>query len=124
MIAIAATAILTYSCKKTMVPEEMNAATAVQNDAAESAGAGSGVYVSAADTGAAIKNLHLYSFLSFQNIVPSEYASNAKDGNGILYNKATDELYKLRRKNKTLYVFSNASSLTDHPIPSRLITDN
>ena len=26
MIAIAATAILTYSCKKTMVPEEMNAA--------------------------------------------------------------------------------------------------
>ncbi len=122
VLAVSALALAVISCKKSVVPEET--ATFTQSEEIRETGVGSGVYVSAADTAAAVKNLHLYSFLSFREVVPAEYNSNAKDGNGILYNKLTDEVYQLSRKNKTLYVFSNASNLTDPPVPSRTITDN
>lgn len=109
------------SCKKNIV-EEQSLQDESLFEKAESAG-NSGLFVSAADTAAAVKNLYYYDATDPKNIMENAYASGAKDGNGVWYNQKTDEVYQLSRKNKTIYVFPNASSLTDPPVASRTIND-
>lgn len=109
------------SCKKNIVQEQ-----SLQDESLfekSEAASNSGLFVSAADTAAAVKNLYYYDATDPKNIMENAYASGAKDGNGVWYNKKTDEVYQLSRKNKTIYVFSNASSLTDPPVASRTLSD-
>lgn len=112
------------SCKKTNVTESLNAANTSQSDDLLAGREKTGLYASAADTAAAVNNLYLYNIAATQIQEKMQYATNAKDGNGVFYNKLTDELYQLSRKNKTLYVFANASSMSGAPSPSRSFTDN
>ncbi len=108
------------SCSKSEMNEVVTPETASTEKVT---GMSKGLFVSAADTAAATRNLWFYGLTPPEMIDSTSYASNAKDGNGIFYFSAKDELYQLGRRDKTVYVFENASSLSQTPIPARTITD-
>ena len=111
------------ACKKTIVSDSKQASGVVQNDDLLAGREKSGLFLSAADTAAAVNNLYLYKIAATQIQEQMQYTTNAKDGNGVYYNQATDEVYQLGRKNKTLYVFANASTMSGTPTASRTFTD-
>ncbi|MEP7319442.1 MAG: hypothetical protein ABI921_11900 [Panacibacter sp.] len=112
------------ACKKTNVSEPQASAAATSGEDLIAAANKVDIYVSAADTAAAVNNLYLYGAASHDILQENTYNTGAKDGNGVYYNVATDELYQLSRKNKTLYVFANASAMSSTPIPARTFTDS
>ncbi len=120
-VAFGSVAIFAVACQKTNLTP--GAAASAQSEEAIAASLRGGLYASAADTAAAVNNLYMYNNVNNQLQFTMQYATNAKDGNGVYYNKTTDEIYQLSRKNKTVYVFSNASTMSGTPIPSRTITD-
>ncbi len=110
---------LSVGCKKTALNEQSASSSIDESQTAVI----QTLFVSAADTGAAVNNLWRYNFLAAAQLDSTAFASNAKDGNGVYYCKSKDELYQVSRKNKTVYVFSNASNLTNPLVPSRSFTD-
>lgn len=112
------------SCKKTVANEPQASITAAASEDLIAAANKVDIYVSAADTAAAVNNLYLYGAASHDILQENTYATNAKDGNGIYYNIATDEIYQLSRKSKTVYVFAGASTMSSNPTPARTFTDS
>ena len=119
-VALGAVAAFGISCTKTNVNEP---AAASQSDDQAAAGTRGGLFASAADTAAAVNNLYFFQSVSGQLQQTMQYATNAKDGNGVFYNYQTDEFYQVSRKNKTIYVFAGASTMGGTPAPSRTIVD-
>lgn len=119
-VVFCSVAVFMVACKKTTLTPGTEAA---QNEEAAVSSLRGGLYASAADTAAAANNLYMYNSIDNMLQFTMQYATNAKDGNGVYYNSATDELYQLSRKNKTVYIFSNASSMSGTPVPSRTFTD-
>lgn len=123
-VAVATLSLVVASCEKNNFNEEGPAVSTSQTDEALAWYAMQGLYVSAADTAAATDNLYKYSLGSGQTIITQQFTSGAKDGNGVLYNRYTDEVFQLSRQKKTLYVFSNGRNLSNPPMIARSFTDS
>lgn len=124
MACILASATLISSCQKSGLDELTSENLADANVSKTSVHESNGLYVSAADTAAATKNLFLYITSPDYMVDSASYRTEAKDGNGVFYYSAKKELYQLSRAKKTIYVFDDAAALAENPIPARTITDN
>lgn len=123
VITITGSAVLITGCQKNNLNEEGAAVVAEQNDEIMLNRAMEGMYVSAADTAAAVDNLYKYGLKDARTVTTMQFTSGAKDGNGVLYNRKTDEVYQLSRLKRTLYVFANGSNMSNPPTLVRSFTD-
>lgn len=123
-IAITSLTVLAISCQKNNLKAEAPAAVASQSDELTALSAMQGIYVSAADTAAATDNLYKYGLQNYQTVVSRQFTTGAKDGNGVLYNRNTDEVFQLSRAKKTLYVFANGFDMSNPPSLVRSFTDS
>lgn len=124
VIAITTLSVLATSCQKNNFKEEAPAAVASQSDELTALSAMQGIFVSAADTAAATDNLYKYGLQNYQTVTSQQFTTGAKDGNGVLYNRSTDEVFQLSRAKKTLYVFANGSNMSNPPSLVRSFTDS
>ncbi|MBG9376609.1 hypothetical protein I5907_10210 [Panacibacter sp. DH6] len=123
-ICVASSSFMLTSCQKNNFKEEVPPAVAAeQSDELSAKSAMQGLFVSAADTAASVDNLYKYGLLNYQTVLMSQFTTGAKDGNGVLYNKKTDEVFQLSRQKKTLYVFANGSDMSNPPTLVRSFTD-
>lgn len=113
--------IATTGCQKNL--KDNAPANALQTEESVAISTMKGLIVSAADTAAAVNNLYYYYFQDYQNILERSLTSGAKDGNGVLYNHNTKEVFQLSRKNKTLYVFADGNNLLNPLNMVRSFTD-
>lgn len=123
-VAITTLSIFAISCQKNNLKEEAPAAVASQSDELTALSAMQGIFVSAADTAAAVDNLYKYGLQNYQTVTSQQFTSGAKDGNGVLYNRSTNEVFQLSRAKKTLYVFANGSNMSNPPSLVRSFTDS
>jgi uncharacterized protein YjiK len=82
------------------------------------------LYVSNAEVTAGAKNLQLLSPADSTVLTPSvELANGASDGNGVVFSPEKNLLFQVSRAQKSIRVYSNASSILAASLPVSVITD-
>ncbi len=82
------------------------------------------LYVSYANTETGIANLEVFEETDKNPTLVLQANTEAKDGNGVFVDQATDILFQASRQNKSVSVFANASMLSSNPPPMTIFTDN